>query len=160
MIGFLVLTHGNLARELVAAAEVISGRPAPCDALALDWRDGLEAAQRKVGAAIGRLDRGDGVLVLTDMIGDTPYNAARTFLANNRVEIVTGVNLPMVVRLSCLRAAPGETLADVAAWIRSKGQNAICRAADLAAPSSAPADDDCRSAADEPLAPAPAKAER
>lgn len=133
MIGVLVLTHGNLARELVAAAETIAGRRPPCEALSLDWRDGLEAAREQVGAALRRLDLGEGVLVLTDLVGDTPYHAARAYLAEGRVEIVTGVNLPMVLRLTCLPVTPGgaSSLGEVARWIRQKGQSSICRAADL-----------------------------
>jgi PTS system mannose-specific IIA component len=133
MTGVLVLTHGNLARELVAAAEMIAGRRPPCEALSLDWGDGLEAARRQVGEAIERLDQGEGVLILTDLVGDTPYHAARSFLAPGKVEVVTGVNLPMVLRLTCLPVAPADGLARVAQWIRQKGQSSICRAADLVA---------------------------
>jgi PTS system mannose-specific IIA component len=140
VIGVLVLTHGNLARELVAAAAVIAGKQPPCEALPLDWGDNLDVAREKVGEAIARLETGEGVLILTDLVGDTPYHAARGYLASGRVEVVTGVNLPMVLRLSCL-PSPGALpesggLARVAQWIRQKGQNSICLAAELAEPTS------------------------
>src|SRR6185295_11375406 len=102
MIGKLILTHGGLARELLAAAQVISGRLAGIEALSLDWNDTFEEAKAKVRAALDRLDDGHGVLILTDMYGGTPSNVAVTFLQNDRVEVLTGVNLPMVLRLACL----------------------------------------------------------
>jgi len=100
MIGKLILTHGGLARELVSAAQVISGRLNGFEALSLDWNDTFEEARAKVRAAIERLDEGQGVLILTDMYGGTPSNVAVTFLESGKVEVLTGVNLPMVLRLA------------------------------------------------------------
>src|ERR1700759_200546 len=76
MIGKLILTHGGLARELLAAAQVISGRLAGIEALSLDWNDTFDEARAKVRAALERLDEGQGVLILTDMYGSTPTNVA------------------------------------------------------------------------------------
>src|SRR5450631_3748893 len=104
MIGTLIVTHGGLARELLAAAETISGAIEGFEALSLNWTDGYEDARAKIEASIRRLDRGQGVLILTDMFGDTPSNAALSLAAAGRVEVVTGVNLPMVVRIGCLSA--------------------------------------------------------
>ncbi len=100
-IGKLILTHGGLARELLSAASVISGRLDGFEALSLDWSDGFDEARGKVAAALERLDQGQGVLILTDMYGGTPCNIAMTFFQPGRVEILTGVNLPMVLRLAC-----------------------------------------------------------
>lgn len=127
MIGVLVVTHGGLASELVAAAETISGPLPHFRALALDWREGLDAARVKIGAEIAAAETGDGVLILTDMFGDTPTNAALSFIEPGRVELISGVNLPMVVRLACAGSARG-SLEATARWLEVKGRRAIRRA--------------------------------
>jgi PTS system mannose-specific IIA component len=126
VIGVLVVTHGRLAEELLAAAEHITGRLERFRALALDWSEGLEAANEKIRAEIGALDDGDGVLLLTDMFGDTPSNAALACCEEGRVEIVSGVNLPMMVRLACTRQGSA-TLPEVARWLEIKGRQSIRR---------------------------------
>lgn len=126
MIGVLVVTHGRLAEELLAATERITGRLENFRALALDWSEGLDAANERIRGEIRALDDGDGVLLLTDMFGDTPSNAALACCEEGRIEIVSGVNLPMMVRLACRRkeAAP---LAEVADWLEVKGRQSIRR---------------------------------
>ena len=141
MIGILILSHGRFADELLAAARTISGDlPPSFESLSLDWSDGFEQAQEKIRTTLGRLDTGDGVLVLTDMFGGTPCNVALTFLEPGRVEIVTGVNLPMVVRLGCL-VQQEMSLSEVARWLQEKGRRSVCVASELkpAAPTTAPA---------------------
>ncbi|HUP41627.1 MAG TPA: PTS sugar transporter subunit IIA [Thermoanaerobaculia bacterium] len=130
MIGTLILSHGSLADELLTAARTITGELERFDALSLDWSDGFDEAKTKIGAAIERLNGDGGVLILTDMFGGTPCNVALTFLEPGKVEIVTGVNLPMVVRLACLgrREMP---VAEVAGWLREKGRSSICLASDI-----------------------------
>lgn len=125
MVGILILSHGGLAAELLASARVISGELLGFEALTLEWRDGPEEARGKLAALLPRLDDGDGVLILTDMYGNTPSNAAVSFRQPGRVEIVAGVNLPMVVRLGCL-TTKSMSLAEMAAWIRDKGRSSIC----------------------------------
>jgi PTS system mannose-specific IIA component len=127
MIGVLVVTHGALADELVAAARVISGELPAFRPLSLDWRVGLEEARARIAEAIAGLDQGEGVLVLTDMYGDTPSNAAFGLSAPGRVEVISGVNLPMLVRLGCTGTA-GVSLPDLARAIELKGRRSICRA--------------------------------
>ena len=129
MIGALIVTHGGLARELLAAAEVINGGLAGFEALSLSWSEGVEEAKRRIGESLARLDTGDGVLILTDMHGDTPSNAARTFAHPGRVEVVTGVNLPMVVRLGCANAQ-AMRVGVLARWLQAKGRRAIHRTGD------------------------------
>ena len=132
MIGKLILTHGGLARELLSAANVISGRLDGFEALSLDWNDGFDEARAKVDTALARLDQGEGVLILTDMYGGTPCNIAMTFFQAGRVEVLTGVNLPMVLRLAC-QAEPAEThVSDLAKWLQAKGQKSVCLAGDMA----------------------------
>ncbi|MFY9824974.1 MAG: PTS fructose transporter subunit IIA [Thermoanaerobaculia bacterium] len=131
MIGKLILTHGGLARELLSAASVISGHPSSFEALALDWSDPFEEARGKVGTALARLDQGQGVLILTDMYGGTPCNVAMTFYQPGRVEVVTGVNLPMVVKLACRAGGEEGAVTDLARVLQAKGQKSICLAGDL-----------------------------
>jgi PTS system mannose-specific IIA component len=130
MVGKLILTHGGLARELLAAAQVISGRQAPFEALSLDWTAGFEEARATVREAIDRLDQGEGVLILTDMYGTTPCNIAMTFLEPGRIEVLTGVNLPMVLRLSCQAGEEGD-LAQVARGLQIKAQRSFCLGSEM-----------------------------
>ena len=131
MIGKLILTHGGVASELLAAAEVISGPLVGFEALSLPWDESGEQAKGKIAAAIARLDQGDGVLVLIDMFGGTPCNMASKFLAPGKVEVLAGVNLPMVLKLACtVGSGNGASLAEVARWIQMKGQQSHCLASD------------------------------
>ncbi|HTQ79966.1 MAG TPA: PTS sugar transporter subunit IIA [Thermoanaerobaculia bacterium] len=130
MIGKLILTHGGTARELLAAARTISGELSNFEALSLDWDDSFEEAKLKVGAAIDRLDQGQGVLILTDMFGGTPCNVALNFHQPGRIEILTGVNLPMVLRLAC-QGVEDTNVAEVARWLQAKTQRSICLASQM-----------------------------
>lgn len=131
MIGTLILTHGGVARELLAAVEEIVGEQSNFEAVSLDWDDGAESAQAKIGAAIAKMQGVDGVLILTDTYGGTPCNLAMTFYEPGKVEVVSGVNLPMVMRLACNGNRQGVTLADVAHWLETKGKQSIVVAGDL-----------------------------
>jgi PTS system mannose-specific IIA component len=124
MVQTLILTHGSLANALVQTAERIVGELTAVHSLSLDWDEPREALLERLGRVISRLDTGDGVLILTDLFGDTPSNLALGLVDAGRVEVVTGVNLPMVLRLACLdgRAQP---LAELARWIQAKGRQGI-----------------------------------
>lgn len=130
MIGKLILTHGGLARELLSAARTISGRLSGFEAVSLDWNDGIEEARAQIAAAIGRLDQGQGVLILTDMYGGTPCNVATSFFEAGRVEILTGVNLPMVLRLACQSVDDG-SVAEVARWLLAKSRRSVCLVSEM-----------------------------
>jgi PTS system mannose-specific IIA component len=132
MIGTLILTHGGVARELLAAVEEIAGEQANFEAVSLDWDDECDAAQAKIGAALARMQGVDGILILTDTYGGTPCNLAMTFYEPGRVEVVSGVNLPMVMRLACNGNRQGAELAELAHWLETKGRQSICVAGDLA----------------------------
>lgn len=127
MIGVLIVTHGALADELLAAARVISGELSNFRALSLDWDVGLDEARAQIAEGVRSVERGSGVLVLTDMFGDTPSNAAFGLSDPGRVEVVSGVNLPMVVRLGCARDAE-LSLAETARAVEIKGRRSIFRA--------------------------------
>ncbi len=130
MIALLVVTHGQLAEELVRAAKRIVGPSARLHALSLGWDDDVSEARRRIEEAVAALDEGEGVMVLTDMFGGTPTNLASTFLRDGRMEIVTGVNLPMLIKFTNLR---GETsLREVAARLARQGRESIQVASEFA----------------------------
>ena len=131
MIGKLILTHGGLARELLAAAQIISGRLCGFEALSLDWNDTFDEARAKVRAAVERLDEGQGVLILTDMYGGTPSNVAVSFLGSAKVEVLTGVNLPMVLKLACQQAEEPLELVAMARWLQAKAQRSLCLGSEM-----------------------------
>ena len=103
MIGVVVVTHGQLAAELVNAAETIVGDLPRFAAVSIGWHDTVELARDEIAQAVARVDAGHGVIVLTDMFGGTPSNLAITFLADGRIEVITGVNLPMLLKLAGAR---------------------------------------------------------
>lgn len=131
MIGTLILSQGHLASELIETARTIVGVAPPFEALELGWQAGREECLRRVGEAIDRLDTGDGVLVLTDMHGSTPFNAAQELAATRHVAVLAGTNLPMVVRLACCRPDL-LSLEELAAWIEGKGRDSIRAAGESA----------------------------
>jgi PTS system mannose-specific IIA component len=130
VIGVVVVTHGQLAAELVNAAEAIVGDLPRFAAVSIGWHDDTDDARDEIRQAIARLQSDSGVLVLTDMFGGTPTNLGLSFVEPDRVEVVTGVNLPMLIKLSSLRPAQPELLA-VARELRETGRNAIHVASDL-----------------------------
>lgn len=103
MVGLLVITHGRLAEELVNAARTVVPDAQGLAAVSIGWDDDVEAASKRIREEIGRLDDGDGVAILTDMFGGTPTNLAMSFHEPGSVEIVTGVNLPMLIKFLNLR---------------------------------------------------------
>ncbi len=128
-VGVVVVTHGRLAVELVNAAEAIVGDLTHVQAVSIGWHDDVEQAREEIGQAIARVATPAGTLVLTDMFGGTPSNLAVTFLVPDRVEVVTGVNLPMLLKLATLRRA--DNLQEVARLVREHGQSAVWVASDL-----------------------------
>jgi len=132
MIGGLIVTHGRLAIELLNAAETITGEVDHIAAVSLGWHDDVGTAAVMVQKALERVNTGAGVLILTDMFGGTPTNIASTFLNGNNVEIVTGVNLPMLIKLA--QIGPEEALDSVARMLRDTGQSSIYIASELLAP--------------------------
>src|SRR5438034_4259851 len=125
MIGVVVVTHGQLATELVNAAEMIVGDLPQFTAVSIGWHDDVSDASGDIEQAIERVkgDGDDGVLLLTDMFGGTPSNLGMTFLEKDRVEVITGVNLPMLIKLAGLQQS--SDLLNVARQMRDDGRNAI-----------------------------------
>jgi PTS system mannose-specific IIA component len=129
MIGVVVVTHGQLAIELVNAAEMIVGELPQFVAVSIGWHDDVNDAREEIAQAIERVRSDGGVLLLTDMFGGTPSNLGMTFLETNRLEVITGVNLPMLIKLASLRSSLD--LLSVAHEMRDHGRNAIWVASDL-----------------------------
>lgn len=132
LVAGVVVTHGHLANELLAAAEMIVGAVSHITSVSIGWHDDVDAAHAEVERAIKQVSQGHGVLLLTDMFGGTPTNIASMFLAEGEVEVVTGVNLPMVIKLAS--QSEEESLASVARRVRDQGKEAIYLAGDLLAP--------------------------
>jgi PTS system mannose-specific IIA component len=132
MIGGLIVTHGRLAIELLNAAEMIVGEIHHIAAVSLGWHDDVDTAASMIQKALERVQTPDGVLILTDMFGGTPTNIASTLLDEGKVEVVTGVNLPMVIKLAQME--PGQSLNIVARLVRETGQKSIYIASVLLAP--------------------------
>jgi len=103
MIGVVLVSHGELASELLRAAEIISGKIENTVTVDVSPKMGMEEIHTEVAAAIRTVDTGKGVLLLIDMFGGTPSNIGLSFLATHEVEVVTGVNLPMMVKLPIAR---------------------------------------------------------
>ena len=132
MIGGLIVTHGRLAIELLNAAEMIVGEIHHITAVSLGWHDDVGTATSMIEKALERIKGPDGVLILTDMFGGTPTNISSTFLDQDKVEVVTGVNLPMLIKF--VQLGEGQTLAAAAKAVREQGQSSIFIASQLLAP--------------------------
>lgn len=122
----LILTHGRLAQELLEAARVIVGELPDLHALPLDWTDGAEQAEAKLRRALEELPHPKGLLILTDIWGGTPFRAAAALRRPGEVEVVSGVNLPMVVRLAC-GSQRGKPVGELAEWIVERSRSGISR---------------------------------
>ena len=129
MVGVVVATHGGLADELLRTAEGIVGKLERCEAVSVGAGTSMDDARARLADAVNRVDEGEGVLVLTDMFGGTPANLALTFL-DEKVEVVTGVNLPMLLKVSGLRGS-GKPIAQVAHDLAEAGRGAIGHASEL-----------------------------
>ena len=129
MIGVVVVTHGQLAVELLNAAEMIVGDLPRFTAVSIGWHEDVNDAREDIAQAIERVRGDSGVLLLTDMFGGTPSNLGMTFLQGERLEVITGVNLPMLIKLASLGGS--SNLLAVAREMRDHGRNAIWVASDL-----------------------------
>jgi PTS system mannose-specific IIA component len=103
MIGVLITTHGNLGSEFLKVAEMIKGTLKSVMHISMDQTTGVEELTKEITAAIKKLDQGQGVLILTDLFGGTPSNLSLSLLKAGKVEVVTGVNLPMLLKLNDIR---------------------------------------------------------
>ena len=129
MIGIVVVCHGNLAREFIAALEHIVGPQQHLCAICIGAEDDMDARRRDILDCVAKVDRGAGVAVLTDMFGGTPSNLALSVMDQAHVEVVAGVNLPMLVRLASIRG--NRSLADAVTSAQEAGRKYINVASNL-----------------------------
>lgn len=130
--GGVIVSHGQVANELLSAAETVVGELSTIAAVSIGWHDDVEAAKAEIDSAIKKVSQGNGVVLMTDMFGGTPTNISAMFYKEHEVEIVTGVNLPMVIRLAT--STSEMTLDEMAADIEEQGKSAITRAGKLLVP--------------------------
>jgi len=131
-IGGVIVSHGQVAGELLAAAETVVGTLSHITAVSIGWHDDVEMAKDEISRAIKKVSEGAGVLLLTDMFGGTPTNISAMFIKENEVEIVTGVNLPMVIKLASQTREM--TLVELAKDVEEQGKQAIYRTSELLEP--------------------------
>lgn len=129
MIGIVVVSHGRLASEILRSAEIVVGPIEGARAVDIDPAMGMDEIRGAVEDAIRSVDRGQGVLLLTDMFGGTPSNIGLSFLGTHHVEVVTGVNLPMMVKLPAARGSMA--LPDLARHLQEYGQKNITIPGDM-----------------------------
>ena len=129
MIGAVVISHGAFATELLRAAEIIVGKIEGVVAVDIAPNEGMEEIHAAVEGAIRTVEAGDGVLVLTDMFGGTPSNIGLSFLGTHRVEVVTGINLPMMVKFPIARE--GVPLDELARQLQECGHRSIMIPGDM-----------------------------
>ena len=131
-IGGVVVSHGQLANELLSAAETVVGPVESIHAVSIGWHDDVEMAKDEIQRAIKQADQGSGVVVLTDMFGGTPTNISAMFLKEGQVEIVTGVNLPMIIKF--VTSDRETSLNGLAREIEEQGKQSIYRTSALLEP--------------------------
>ena len=131
-VGAVIVTHGHLGSEFIAAAEMVAGPLPHVTPASIDWHDDVDVAHTELERAIARVSKGRGVLLLTDMFGGAPTDVASMFLSDPAIEIISGVNLPMILKLA--DQAPDESLAEVARRVRDAGTEGIHLAGELLAP--------------------------
>lgn len=128
-IGVVVISHGQFATELLNAAEMIVGDLPGFTAVSIGWHDDVTVAREAIALAIEKVDGGRGVLLLTDMFGGTPTNLGLSFLDQGRLDVVTGANLPMLIKLA--KITETGDLVSVSREICEHGRAAIRVASDL-----------------------------
>jgi len=129
MVGILVVTHRRLAEELIATAELIVGRVEGCVGLSLDPELPVDDLRQQIDNAMAEVNDGDGVIVLTDMFGGTPSNLSLSFLNQEGVEVVTGVNLPMLLKLAHSREE--QRVDELARTLKEYGRRSISLASEI-----------------------------
>lgn len=130
MVGVVVVTHCRLGEELIAAAQLVVGEELKnFQSVSIDPKEDTEEIREKIIAAIRKVESGEGVLILTDMYGGTPSNISLSFLEEKRIEVITGVNLPMLLKLATYQE--NMDLESLASFIVDYGQKNINLASEV-----------------------------
>jgi PTS system mannose-specific IIA component len=131
MVGILIVTHRQLAEALVSASDLILGRLEKVVAVSLDPSAMPDDARHQISEGLAKLNGTDGVLILTDMFGGTPSNLSLSFLKEGQVEVISGVNLPMLIKVNHLRQGNYANLREMALTLQQSGQQGITVASEL-----------------------------
>ncbi len=123
MIGGIIVSHRKLAEELLNALTIILGEAPNIESISIGWYDDVEDSKKKINLSLKRVDQKNGVLIFTDMFGGTPSNLSFSFLKDGQVDIVTGVNLPMLIKFVSLQR--NNDLKDVARKVVEQGKKNI-----------------------------------
>lgn len=123
MIGGIIVSHGKLAEELLNALTIILGEAVNIEAISIGWYDDVEESKKKINQSLKRVNQKNGVLIFTDMFGGTPSNLSFSFSENNYVDIITGVNLPMLIKFVSLQR--NNDLNEVAKKVVEQGKKNI-----------------------------------
>jgi PTS system mannose-specific IIA component len=129
MIGVLIVCHCGLAQEFLKTLELIIGPVERFHAISIDPQRDVESIRSEISSALKKVDTGEGALVLTDMFGGTPSNISLSFLDEKKVEVISGVNLPMLIKLASFRE--GKNLEELASFIKAYGQKNISIASEI-----------------------------
>jgi len=129
MIGILIVTHMELAEALMGVWDLIQGRQEGIVAVSLDPNAPPEVSRQQIQRGLAQVNGGNGVIILTDMLGGTPSNLTLSFLQEDRVEVVTGVNLPMLMKLHYIR--DNQNLREAALTLKQSGQKGITVASEV-----------------------------
>lgn len=129
MIGGVIVSHGKLAEELLNALTIILGEAVNIEAISIGWYDDVEESKKKINDSLKRVNQKNGVLVFTDMFGGTPSNLSFSFMKHNQVEIITGVNLPMLIKFASLQRS--NNFKEVAKKVVEQGKKNIHLVSDL-----------------------------
>ncbi|HOE14644.1 MAG TPA: hypothetical protein PLP94_08005 [Candidatus Saccharicenans sp.] len=119
----MIVSHGKLAEELLNAVMIILGEAPNIEAISIGWYDDVEESKKKISQSIKKVDQKNGVIIFTDMFGGTPSNLSFSFLAENKVEIITGVNMPMLIKFVSLQR--NNNLKEVAKKVVDQGKKNI-----------------------------------
>ena len=123
MIGGIIVSHGKLAEELLNALTIILGEVVSMEAISIGWYDDVEESKKKINQSLKRVEQKNGVVIFTDMFGGTPSNLSFSFLKDNHVDIITGVNLPMLIKFVSLQRS--NSLKDVTKKVVEQGKKNI-----------------------------------
>ena len=129
MIGLILVTHGKLAEEFVHAMQHVVGRQDAVATVCIGPNDDMEARRKEIAAAIAAVDSGSGTIILTDLFGGTPSNLAISLMQAGKVEVIAGINLPMLIRLA--KARHSMELGKATAAARDAGRNYITIASEF-----------------------------
>jgi mannose PTS system EIIA component len=129
MVGIVVVSHGSFAKALISSAQGLIGRLKKIKGVTIRPRDTQKKVRDRIRREIAELDDGDGVLILTDVLGGTPTNIAMPLLERENVEVVTGVNVPMLMTVSSYRK--GKSLSEIASLVKQSGRRSIVLAKEV-----------------------------